>query len=297
MVSAATTRSGPGGLAFIDISNALAEAVVCTQGAQLASWQPRGVAHPVTFASAAMQYVAGRSLRGGIPICWPWFGPHPGDPAQPAHSFVRGLPWDAAAPVQLPGGETQLALVLGDSAATRARWPWPFRLECRFTVGAALGVELLTTNTGSEPFIVTEALHTYFLVGDVATVEVTGLDGAVYVDKADGGLRKRQAGAVRFDGEVDRAYLGTTAPCTLTDPRLGRRILIDKEGSRSTVVWNPGPHKAAQLADLGAADDPQGRGGWRQLVCVESANALDDQVSVAPGATHRLAVRYRTEAL
>jgi D-hexose-6-phosphate mutarotase len=297
VVSAATTRSGPGGLAFIDLENAFGRAEVCTQGAQLVAWQPRGAAHPVTFASAAMQYRAGRSLRGGIPICWPWFGPHPADSAQPAHGFVRNLTWDAAAPRQLPGGETQLALQLRDSATTRAVWPHEFLLECRITVGAELGVELLTTNAGSAPFIVTEALHTYFFVADVAAIEVTGLDGAQYADKADGGVRKRQSGAVAFHGEVDRAYVGTTAACTITDPLLGRRILIAKEGSRSTIVWNPGPQKAAQLADLGAADDPQRRGGWRQLVCVESGNALDDAVTVAPGATHRLAVRYRAEAL
>ena len=297
MVSQARIRPGPGGLPFIDLSNAFGEAVVCTQGAQLTSWQPRGAAHPVTFASAAMQYVAGRSLRGGIPICWPWFGPHPSDPALPAHGFARNLPWDATAPRQLPGGETELALFLGDSDATRGRWPHNFRLECRITVGAALTVELLTTNTGSEPFSVTEALHTYFLVGDVSAVAVTGLDGVDYADKVDGGLRKRQAGPITFRGETDRVYLGTTATCTITDPLLGRRIIVAKEGSRSTIVWNPGPQKAAGFADLGAADDPQGRGGWRQLVCVESGNALDDRVSVAPGATQRLAVEYRSESL
>ena len=297
MVAAATQRLGPGGLGFIDVANAAATASVCVQGAQLVEWQPRGAGHPVIFLSAAVQHVPGRSLRGGIPICWPWFGPHPTDASKPGHGFVRTVSWTARPPQPLPDGDTLLVLSLADSDATRALWPGRFRLECRFTIGAELAVELLTTNTGSEPFVITEALHTYLLVGDVAAVAVTGLDGTGYTDKVDGGARRRQTGAVTFAGEVDRVYTGTTADCAVVDPLLGRRILIRKEGSRSTVVWNPGPVRAAQLADLGGADDPRGRGGWRQLVCVETANALDDQVSVPPGATHRLAVRYRVEPL
>jgi D-hexose-6-phosphate mutarotase len=297
MVNPLPLRAGPGGLTFLDVANAAAEASVCVQGAQLVHWQPRAAAHPATFLAAAVQYVPGRSLRGGIPVCWPWFGPHPTEPSKPSHGFVRNLRWTPQPPQPLADGETRLVLTLTDSEETRRLWPWAFLLECRFTIGAELRVELLTTNTGDAPFVVTEALHTYFLVSDVAAVTVTGLEGAGYVDKVAGGAHRQQVGPVHFAGEVDRVYTGSTADCVIVDPGLRRRIHIGKEGSRSTVVWNPGVQRAAQLADLGATDDPAGRGGWRQLVCVESANALDDPVSVAPGATHRLAVRYRIDPL
>ena len=296
-MSPVTTLLGPGGLSFIDLSGPLAEATVCTQGAQLTLWQPRGATCPVTFSSGAMQYVAGKPLRGGIPLCWPWFGPHPSDPSRPSHGFARNLPWEPVSLRETDDGARELVLVLRDSDATRALWPAAFRLECRISAGATLGVELLTTNTGGEPVTITEALHTYFRVADVAAIEVVGLDGAAYADSADAGVRKRQSGAVSFGGEVDRVFVDTTAACSIIDPLLRRRIHIHKEGSRSTIVWNPGAAKAARLADLGATDDPAGQGGWRQLVCVESANALDDRVTILPGMTHRLAVRYEVEQL
>lgn len=297
MVSGVPLRTGPGGLEFLDVANAAAQASVCVQGAQLALWQPRTADEPVTFMSAAAQYQQGRSLRGGTPICWPWFGPHPAQASYPSHGFVRNLRWTPQSVEALADGDTRLSLALSDSDETRRLWPGAFRLECRFTIGRELLIELLTSNTGDAPFVVTEALHTYFLVGDVGAVTVTGLEGVGYVDKVDGGAHRRQDGAIRFSGEVDRVYTGTTSDCVIHDPGLRRRIVVSKEGSLSTVVWNPGPLRAAQLADLGAAEDPRGRGGWRQLVCVESANALSDEVSVLPGATHRLAVRYRIDTL
>ena len=297
MVSGVTLRTGPGGLEFLDVENAAAQASVAVQGAQLVLWHPRTSTEPVTFMSAAAQYQPGRSLRGGTPVCWPWFGPHPTQASHPSHGFVRNLRWTPQPAEVLADGDTRLRLTLSDSAETQRLWPGAFRLECRFTIGRELGIELLTSNTGAAPFVITEALHTYFLVGDVGAVAVTGLEGVGYVDKVDGGTRRRQDGAVSFAGEVDRVYTATTSDCVVHDPTLARRIVVSKEGSQSTVVWNPGPSRATQLADLGAAEDPRGRGGWRQLVCVESANALDDAVSVAPGATHRLAVRYRVEPL
>jgi len=123
---------------------------------------------------------------------------------------------------------------------------------------------------------------------------VLGLDATDYADVADGGRRHRQSGAVVFGGEVDRVFLETESPCTIVDPQLARRIHIVKSGSRSTVVWNPGQHKAAKLSDLTAA--PVTIGGWRQMVCIESANALDNRITLSPGQSHRLSVQYRAES-
>jgi D-hexose-6-phosphate mutarotase len=124
---------------------------------------------------------------------------------------------------------------------------------------------------------------------------VLGLDGTEYIDKVDGEQRKRQEGPVTFAAEIDRVYVGTEAQCTIADRILKRRIHISKRGSRSTVVWNPWERKAAALADLGA--DPATRGGWRQFVCVESANAGDNTLTLAPGESHSLAVRYHAEPI
>jgi len=289
----ATFREGAGGLLFAQIENDLAKATVCLQGAQLTYWQPRSQAEPVTFMSATVQYTEGKSIRAGIPICWPWFGPHATDKARASHGFARNVLWEARAPVRLENGATQLSLLLSDSEKSLALWPHRFRLEYRITVGDALDLELTTTNTGSEAFSLSEALHTYFQVGDISTVRVFGLDGTEFIDVADGGRRKRQEGPVTFAAEVDRVYVNSEATCTIDDPLLKRRILISKRGSHSTVVWNPWEKKAGGLADLGTA--PATRGGWRQFVCVESANARDNTLMLAAAQSHCLAVQYRAE--
>lgn len=288
-------RPGPGGLLFADIANAQATTRICLQGAQLTQWQPRSQPAPVIFQAAAAQFARGKSIRGGIPVCWPWFGPHPSDASLPTHGFARTSPWEAVSIGERPDGATELRLRLADSDASRALWPHPFLLEYHIVVGEQLQLELTTTNTGGAPFTVTEALHTYFNVSDVGAAQVLGLDGMEYADKADGGRRKRQSGAVTFDGEVDRVFVGTQGDCSLLDASLQRRIHIAKSGSRSTVVWNPGAEKAAKLADLGAAQHREG--GWRQLVCVETANALENEVTVASRQSHRITVAYGVETL
>jgi glucose-6-phosphate 1-epimerase len=288
-------RKGPGGLLFAQIENDLATATLCLQGAQLTQWQPRSQIEPMTFLSAMAHYTEGKPIRAGIPICWPWFGPHATNRLLPQHGFARNLLWEARAPVRLENGATQLSLLLSDNARTRELWPHRFSLEYRVTVADVLDIELTTTNADGEAFVLSEALHAYLQVGDIGAVQVLGLDGTEYIDKVDGEQRKRQEGPVTFAAEIDRVYVGTEAQCTIADRILKRRIHISKRGSRSTVVWNPWERKAAALADLGA--DPATRGGWRQFVCVESANAGDNTLTLAPGESHSLAVRYHAEPI
>jgi D-hexose-6-phosphate mutarotase len=288
-------HKGPGGLLFAQIENDLATATVCLQGAQLTHWQPRSQTEPVTFMSAMAQYTEGKPIRGGIPICWPWFGPHATDRSLPQHGFARNLPWEARAPVRLENGATQLSLLLSNNAKTRELWPHRFSLEYCVTIGHVLDIELTTTNTDTEAFLLSEALHAYLRVGDIGAVQVLGLDGAEYIDKVDGQQRKSQEGAVTFAAEIDRLYEDTEARCTIADRLLKRLIHISKRGSHSTVVWNPWEKKAAALADLGSA--PETRGGWRQFACVESANAGDNTITLTPGERHRLAVRYHAAPL
>ncbi len=286
-------HDSPAGLAFAQIRNAQARARIYLQGAQLTAWQPDSQAHPVIWTSASAAQLPGKSIRGGVPVCWPWFGPHGADPALPAHGFARGLAWNVCDSGRTARGETRLTLALEQDAHTRSLWPHDFRLELHLTIGQVLRIELVTINTGEREFLVGEALHTYFAVGDIGSVRVLGLEQTRYVDKTRADAKLLQSGAIGFGEEVDRVYLDSESECVIDDELLGRRIFIAKRGSRSTVVWNPWEQKALKMGDLGAG--AHGQGGWREMVCVESGNALENAVRVAPGEKHRLEVSYRVQ--
>jgi len=286
---------GPGTLGSLHIRNELASATICLQGAQLTAWRPRSAGNPVIWTSPSAQATAGKSLRGGVPVCWPWFGPHATQSTLPAHGFVRGLPWEVCASGRAADGATEVTLAIGDSEQTRAAWPHAFLLELQVRVGATLEMSLVTRNTGLGTFSVSEALHTYFAIGDIAAARVHGLEEVEFLDKTRAGDRRVEHQPIAFDGEIDRVYCNTSGDCTIEDPVLGRRIRISKTDSRSTVVWNPWDEKSRKMGDLGPGR--QGEGGWRDMVCVESGNVGSNEVSVLPGALHRMAVRYSVEAL
>jgi D-hexose-6-phosphate mutarotase len=296
---------GPGGLAFAEIRSETASARVCLHGAQVLEWQPRHAREPVLWLSNNVRYVPGKSMRGGIPVCWPWFGPHARDAALPSHGFARNLPWELRDSQSRPDGTTILVLRLTQSPNARVSgadgkprtieqlWPQAFALELRVVVGASLYVELHTKNESASDAWIGEALHTYFRVGDVSSVQVRGLEGRTYADKVEGGKHHTQSGAVRCNGEVDRVYFDKGPECVIEDPLLARRIRVRKAGSAATVVWSPGTEKARALKDLGIAAD--GREGWREMICVETANALEACVRVAPGADHRMSLEIAVE--
>jgi D-hexose-6-phosphate mutarotase len=273
-------KPGPGELAVADINNDEATATIALQGGHVISFRPHGQ-RPVLWVSEYSQYQAGRPIRGGIPVAWPWFADHPTDPDKPAHGFVRTAPWSVRATKKLGDGATRLQLGLHDSDQSRSLWPHAFQLEIVITVGSQLEVELIARNPGDLPFTCGGALHSYFSVSDAARIAVHGLDGCAYVDKVDRGKRKQQRGAVTIETETDRIYLDTTATCVIEDPGWERRIEIAKSGSRSTVVWNPWIAKARRMADFGDKE-------YQGMVCVETTNAADDVVAVLPGAEHRL---------
>lgn len=272
---------GPGELGPIaEVANRHATAAVALQGAHVMAFRPRGQG-PVLWVSAESAFRPGKAIRGGIPVCWPWFADHPTDRRKPAHGFVRAAPWHVVATERGDDDATRIRFGLADDDTTYALWPHRFRLELVVTVGAALVVELVIRNTGDAAFTSGGALHSYFTVGNVEDVRIHGLDGCTYIDKVDHLARKVQDGAVRIGAETDRVYLDTTAECVIEDPALRRRIRVAKAGSRSTVVWNPWIEKAASMTDFG--DDE-----YTGMVCVETANAADDVVSVPPAGTHAL---------
>jgi D-hexose-6-phosphate mutarotase len=206
------------------------------------------------------------------------------------HGFARARGWRLLATDSLPDGRVALALGLDDDGATRALWPHPFQARYRVTLGETLELALEVRNTGAGPFTFEAALHTYLAVGDVGAVGVLGLEDTVYIDKVDGVTRKRHGtGPLRLTGETDRVFLGTRARCVVDDPALRRRLVVDKSGSATTVVWNPWADKAAGIADLEPDD-------WRRMLCVETANAADDAVTLAPGAGHLMTATLSVEA-
>ncbi|WP_018078274.1 dihydroxy-acid dehydratase [Thiobacillus denitrificans] len=287
-------RVGAGGLTYADIDNHGGRATLCLQGAHVVSFRPKSQAEPVVWVSDAAKFAAGKSIRGGAPVCWPWFGAHASEASYPAHGFARTVDWKVTGSRKRNDARTEITLQLVDTHQTRSQWPHSSRLTLTVVVGDKLEMRLATTNTGDAPLQVGEALHTYFHVSDIGAVQVTGLEGSDYHDKVDNFARKQQRGAIAFGGEVDRVYVDTPADCVIVDPGLKRRIRIAKTGSLSTVVWTPWTEKAEKMGDMGTGKTGA---GWREMVCVESANAMDNVVTVAPGETHTLAVTYSVEKL
>ncbi len=284
-----TFREITGGLAVMEVVNTHGSATVALQGGHVMSWRPKSEAEPVVWLSGVARFAPGKSIRGGVPVCWPWFGPHAVDPKLPAHGFARTVPWEVTATRELDDGATEITLTLVETEQTRAMWPHRARLSIAITVGPRLKIALTTDDFGNEEMTIGEALHTYFQIGDIADIRIRGLEGCDYLDKVGGGsVRRRQDGPVIFSAETDRIYLNTEAECVIEDARLKRRIHVAKSGSRSTVVWNPWTEKANKMGDFGPD-------GWRGMVCVESANAAENVVTVRAGGRHTLAVEYWTE--
>ena len=277
-------KEGQGGLPQILIANEHAQAAMYLHGAHVTHFQPRGQ-KPVLWMSARSWFGADKPIRGGGPICWPWFGPHARKPGLPAHGFARLSDWRLRALTNEPDGGTSVTLALESSDRTKALWPHDFNLEYTVRVAARLELSLRVKNTGTAAFTFEEALHTYLAVSDIRKVAVHGLSGVACLDKVRGMQRFTQgAEPLTFSGETDRVYLDTEAACEVDDPGLERLIRIEKSGSRTTVVWNPWVKKAQAMPDFG--DDE-----WPGMLCIETANAAANAVTLAPGAAHEIAAR------
>ncbi len=261
-----------------EIEHARGRGLVAQQGAQVLTWEPAGQ-RPLLYLSPHARMMSGKPVRGGVPICWPWFGPDTSGQGLGAHGFLRTRLWGIP---QIREDETgvRLNFKINDDAATREQWPWAFSAELEVVLGKTLAVELRVRNTSAEVVGLTGALHSYLAVGDVRQVEVLGLEGCRYEDELDGKKVKLQEGAIKVAGEVDRNY-ESRGEVVVRDHEWHRDVRVTSRGSGCTVVWNPWIEKAAALADL--PDE-----GWRHFICVESANAFTDVVLLEPGATHVL---------
>ena len=283
----AKITAGNGGLARVSVSTPAATAEIYLHGAQITSWRPAG-GEEVIFLSGQSQWEPGRAIRGGIPVCFPWFRNKADDPKAPSHGFARTKAWQLDS-VTRNGDAVTISLSTASDEATRAWWPHDFLLVHRVAVGAELVQELTVSNTGATPLRFEEALHTYYRVGGAEAVRISGLDGVDYLDNTDANREKRQEGDIVFTAPTDRAYVNTTHAVEILDPVLRRRIRLEKENSRTTVVWNPWVAGAHALPDM--ADDE-----WRAMACVEASNMRAFAVDLAPGAQHTMKTSIRVTA-
>jgi len=272
----------PGQIAFKKSENALtkivvdnryAEAEIYLHGANLTHFCPKG-GEAVIFNAKETVYSATKTVHAGIPICWPWFGAHPSESTKPQHGFARDMLWKPMRTRTVDDGESEIILTLESTPESLQLWPYTFRLELTFTVGSSLRIELKTTNTAALPFTLTQALHSYFFVGDIASVEARGVEGTPYVDYTDDKREKIETAPLRINRMVNSVYLPTDAACTIMDEELNRRIIIEKEGSRSTTIWNP-------WEESGIHDLPGD--AYRKFLCIETTNALSDARTLQPG--------------
>jgi glucose-6-phosphate 1-epimerase len=273
---------GKSGLPKIQIQTAFAEAEIYLHGAQLTAWKPAGAAE-VLFVSEKSHWEDGRAIRGGIPVCFPWFRAKADDPQAPAHGFVRTKEWRIESIKEEAGGSICACLLTGSDEATRRWWPFDFLLEYRITVGERLKLELRIKNTGQSMLRFEEALHTYFNVGDVEQVKVEGLNGAASLDNRDGNRRKTQTGDLRLLAQTDDAFVGSSGPVEIVDEMHGRRLKTEKGNSNTTIVWNPWRDGASAMTDFGPEE-------WRRMLCVEGGNILDSAVALGPDEAHTMTI-------
>ena len=282
----ASVSEGNGGLARVQITGAFGQGEIYLHGAHVTSWKPVGH-DELIFVSTKARWEEGQAIRGGIPICFPWFRGKVDDPHAPAHGVVRTKMWQLESIVEKENGITVTMFTQSDEH-TRKWWPGEFRLMHRVTFGSELRLELVCVNTGITPFRFEEALHTYNRIANIQDARVQGLDGVSYLDNTDSNKKKMQRGDITIASATDTAYGNTQNEVDLLDSNKKRRIRLRKEHSLSTVVWNPWGEGAARLQDLGD-------GEWRQFLCVEACNILDAAIHLAPGQEHKMAAVLTVE--
>ena len=275
---------GNGGLPKVRITSPEAGGEMYLHGAHVTSWKPKG-AEEVLFLSSRSKFENGKAIRGGVPICFPWFGGKADDPKAPAHGFVRAKEWQLES-IKQAGGAVTVSMFTESNEDTKRLWPAEFRLIHRATFGSELSLELEMTNTGRTPLRFEEALHTYHRVGNIKDTRVRGLDAVHYLDKTDSNRKKMQQGEIAIASETDSVYLNTADAVELEDPVLRRRTRIMKENSRTTVVWNPWVEKARSFSDF--AEDE-----WMRMICIEASNVSDFAVELAPGQQHKMKAAVR----
>lgn len=278
-------KEGPNALPIALITTPDATAAITPYGAQLLSCRFADQESDLLFLSEKAIFQEGTPIRGGVPICWPWFGSDPQQLNRPDHGLVRTRMWRVASSFVTPNRECIITFEITDSPETYALWPHRFRLTLKVTVGKQLTMELTTHNIGDAQLELTQALHTYFAIGDIAHTRITGLEGFVYTDKTDSGDEKREHDAIHIDAETDRIYTTDGNEIVIQDDALNRNIRINSKGSNTAVVWNPWKRVCEQKADLMAED-------YKKMICIETANAGNEIITIPAHESHTMIAIY-----
>ncbi len=260
------------------LSNKFADASICLYGAHLVNYSPARNME-VLWMSPESSFKPGKAIRGGIPVCFPWFGPHETDESLPQHGFARIMNWDVIKTGSLPGGEIQISLQLCASDETKAYWPHDFCAEMIFTLSQHLKVSLKITNPSIKPIEYSCALHSYFSLSGIENIYISGLKNTPYQNQLDGGDYIQEEELLRISEATTRHYYNTEATCVINDPIFNRRITVAKEGSKNTTVWNPWAKTCEQMSDV--SDD-----AYETFVCLETVNNVGNIIHLQPGESH-----------
>ncbi len=277
---------GQGELTMLEVSTAWSTAEIYLHGAQVTSFCRKNES-PLLFMSQCSRFAPEQPIRGGIPVVFPWFGMREG---LGQHGFARLKEWELKEFSPSPDGSVSIRLRLPECPEALS-FP-PVTADYTVTVDQALTLKLVVTNqSAEESFTFENCLHSYFIVGDITAISISGLKGATYLDKVANFAQKTETEeAIRIRSEVDRIYLNTTEPVEILDGGLNRKIRIEKQGSLSTVVWNPWIAKAHQMPDFGNDE-------YQRMLCVESGNVASNQISLPPGESSTLMVKITSEPL
>lgn len=269
-----TVQHTDSGLEYIAISSSFCDAKVFLQGAQLTEFTPKNK-KPLIWVSKDEDYQQGKGVRGGVPICWPWFGMSQNE-GWPQHGFARTMLWRAEE-VNESEHKITVSLSLPMTQIDTTYWPHQSSLKVIFTFTDSLHIELVNTNLGDESFVLTQALHTYFPTAEIENTTVDGLQGAHYIEFGEGPFE--QESIISFARETDMVYQNAPLIQTINTPN--GIIEVGRENSTSCILWNPWIEKAKRLSNF--QDDE-----YHTMLCLEAANVMDDKVLLAPGESHSL---------
>jgi len=269
-------------LTFININNTFGTAKISLYGAQILSYIPKGQ-QDVLWLSPKTAFKQGKAIRGGIPLCFPWFGPHVTDKTKPQHGFARTSNWQVQSINQQDNGATKVVLMLEQSDDSLALWPYCFNAIVEFEIGDSLKVSFIVTNTDHQKFEYSDALHTYFNISNIDDIKIDGFDNATYYEAFGNELLLQSTFALHPGEENNRRYVNHTTETVIIDPGFNRTIHADKAGSKVTVVWNPGLVTSQKIGDM----HPE---GYKNFICAEPANAYAgvDMIELEPGKSFTL---------
>ncbi|PTS84860.1 D-hexose-6-phosphate mutarotase [Pseudomonas sp. HMWF032] len=273
------------------------ELLISQQGAQILSYQ-QDDQPPLIWLSEQAAYRRGQGVRGGVPVCWPWFGNllrnpqavqamHLQPATAPAHGLVRTLSW-ALEGIDCRDNGIELTFAYNTRSQPLPDWPHAAELRLSIRLDERLHIQLSSRNLGDTPLAISQALHSYFAISDIRNVAVEGLHGCRYIETLEDWQQRQQEGLLQFSGETDRIYLDTPAQLSILDRAWQRRIQLHSSGSNSAVLWNPWIDKAQRLSQF-ATD------AWPGMLCIEHANVMDDICLLAAGQQHQLSLSLWAE--